>query len=34
LKAQAKAEALEKLEKAAHKLQAKANELHQRAGGL
>jgi hypothetical protein len=34
LKAQAKAEALEKLEKTAHKLHAKADELHQRSGGL
>jgi DNA-binding MarR family transcriptional regulator len=34
VKAQAKAEALEKLEQAARKLQAKANELHRKAGRL
>jgi hypothetical protein len=34
VKAQAKAEALEKLEQTARKLQARANELHRKAGRL
>jgi hypothetical protein len=32
LKAQAKAEAIEKLEQTARKIQAKASEFHQKAG--
>ncbi len=34
MKAQAKAEAMEKLEQTARKIQAKANELHKKAGRI